>query len=471
MKLLLLLALVSGVERCVSLNVGVPLDGSLNGLLAPGDVAVSGETGAAYVSEFAGLYSAPREAIAKQLNLTEQKFAMARKMAAEMPGHAMKMGCGNITGCQTSEDLDMANLRMGNGMAVKFTGDVQVDFVRSMIAHHAGAVDMCYVLLNTAPEPALSYLCSEIVFHQTTEIRLMSAWLEAQGHAAAACGTNGTNMDCVPECKEDSENAAVMTMHDHKMVMGCGVTGASNPAAGDFITYAAKMHGGMSIDFSCDVVKDFLRSMIPHHSGAVDMCSVLKQYTSESTIDPFLRALCNEIGFAQRGEVAWQTYYLEAHDYEPAVCGTPPTFTTGRCMSECDAHAGHGSHGDMTATTTKAMDHSGHGDMTATTTKAMDHSGHGDMTATTTKAMDPAAAKYHAMSHAELVAEAMRLEAWAKSAIAQRDSSVKQAADCEVKTECAQTSGPGSAKKGPATRVETGVALAIGAIVGAAVRW
>ena len=108
-------------------------------------------------------------------------------------------------------------------------------------------------------------------------------------------------------------------------------------------------------------------------------------------------------------------------------------------MSECDAHAGHGSHGDMTATTTKAM--------------------------------DPAAAKYHAMSHAELVAEAMRLEAWAKSAIAQRDSSVKQAADCEVKTECAQTSGPGSAKKGPATRVETGVAIAIGAIVGAAVRW
>ena len=35
------------------------------------------------------------------------------------------------------------------------------------------------------------------------------------------------------------------------------------------------MHAEMSIRFSCDHSVDFVRSMIPHHKGAVAMCEVL----------------------------------------------------------------------------------------------------------------------------------------------------------------------------------------------------
>ena len=407
-----------------ALNVGVAPGGGANGLLPPDLLQLDGQS--MFEREFQAIYTGPAVTIAEQLNRTRDLYAQAAR-------DAHPMGCGNLT-CTSSKDFDFANTQMGHGMAVKYTGDVQVDFVRSMIAHHAGAVDMCYTLLDTTPEPALSYLCREIVYHQVTEIRLMNSWLEINGHAPAACGANGTNADCKPECAADSEGAAVMAMGNHDMVMGCGVTGTTNPAAADFLTLAMKMHNGMAIDYSCATAKDFLRAMIPHHTGAIAMCSVLTQYT-EGSIDPFLAALCAEIGFAQRGEVAWQTYYLESHSYAPAVCGATPDYSVARCVSECDGH-----------------DHSGHGGHMTATTTSMDHSGHGGhMTTTPAAAGDPSYQKFHAMSHDDLVREAVRLE---------------KAAQAKACT----TSGADTAKKSVSAPVSTGVALALGLVAGAMLR-
>ena len=40
------------------------------------------------------------------------------------------------------------------------------------------------------------------------------------------------------------------------------------------------MHHGMAIRFSGDVATDFVRGMIPHHQGALDMCEVLVEKLS-----------------------------------------------------------------------------------------------------------------------------------------------------------------------------------------------
>ena len=76
------------------------------------------------------------------------------------------------------------NDRMHMGMAIEFSGDPDIDFVRGMIAHHQGAVEMAKVLLEHGSDPELLALAEEIVAAQEAEIAFMEAWLaDNEGHA------------------------------------------------------------------------------------------------------------------------------------------------------------------------------------------------------------------------------------------------------------------------------------------------
>ena len=46
-----------------------------------------------------------------------------------------------------------ANARMHSAMALEFTGNADVDFIRGMIPHRQGTVDMARVVLPMAPTP------------------------------------------------------------------------------------------------------------------------------------------------------------------------------------------------------------------------------------------------------------------------------------------------------------------------------
>lgn len=70
---------------------------------------------------------------------------------------------------------------MHKGMMIKPTGDADVDFVRGMIPHHQGAIDMAKIVLEHGKDPEIKKLAEDVVRAQEGEIAFMQAWLKKHG--------------------------------------------------------------------------------------------------------------------------------------------------------------------------------------------------------------------------------------------------------------------------------------------------
>jgi uncharacterized protein (DUF305 family) len=70
-----------------------------------------------------------------------------------------------------------ANDRMHAGMAIPFSGNADVDFVKGMLPHHQGAVEMAKIVLEHGRDPKVRKLARDIIKAQNTEIAFMKAWL------------------------------------------------------------------------------------------------------------------------------------------------------------------------------------------------------------------------------------------------------------------------------------------------------
>jgi uncharacterized protein (DUF305 family) len=74
-----------------------------------------------------------------------------------------------------------ANARMHQAMDIPYSGNVDVDFVRGMIPHHRGAIDMARVLIEHGRDEQTRRWAQEIIREQEREIREMEEWLRRNG--------------------------------------------------------------------------------------------------------------------------------------------------------------------------------------------------------------------------------------------------------------------------------------------------
>ena len=113
--------------------------------------------------------------------LKTMAFAAAFAFAVPAFAEDMHMDMSKPMGdhSPSSHSFAEANAKMHKDMAIEMTGNADVDFVRSMIPHHQGAIDMAKVELQYGKNPEIRKLAEAVIKAQEAEIAQMNAWLKA----------------------------------------------------------------------------------------------------------------------------------------------------------------------------------------------------------------------------------------------------------------------------------------------------
>jgi uncharacterized protein (DUF305 family) len=167
----------------------------------------------------------------------------------------------------STKAYEKAMVDLMTGMKMPLTGKPDIDFVQGMIPHHQGAIDMAKVALQYGKDAEVKTLAENVIKAQEGEIAVMKAWLGKIDQTAL-----------VTEPKSTTGNEQAM----------------------------ATMMKNMAVPYTGDADVDFLKSMIPHHQGAIDMAKVALQYAK----DPEVLKLAQDVIAAQEAEIAFMTGWL-----------------------------------------------------------------------------------------------------------------------------------------------------------------
>jgi len=105
-------------------------------------------------------------------------LALGLPVLAQETDHSAHKGMATQDAAAPSSQAFLAaNAKMHEAMAIDFTGNADVDFVRGMIAHHQGAIDMAKVELEHGKDAEIRKLAQDIITAQEGEIAMMKEWL------------------------------------------------------------------------------------------------------------------------------------------------------------------------------------------------------------------------------------------------------------------------------------------------------
>ena len=96
-------------------------------------------------------------------------------------GHTTPTAAAQAAETAATKAYREANAKMHRDMDIAFTGDADVDFVRGMIPHHQGAIDMAKVALEHAKDEQIRKWATDVIREQEREIAEMQSWLRKKG--------------------------------------------------------------------------------------------------------------------------------------------------------------------------------------------------------------------------------------------------------------------------------------------------
>lgn len=100
-----------------------------------------------------------------------------RHSSSDVPPHSPDTAAASNS---STTAYQAAMMKMHENQQIEFTGDPDRDFVKHMIPHHQGAIDMARVELHYGRDPEIRKLAEKIIADQQKEIRVMQKWLDTR---------------------------------------------------------------------------------------------------------------------------------------------------------------------------------------------------------------------------------------------------------------------------------------------------
>lgn len=156
-----------------------------------------------------------------------------------------------------------------------------IGFLRDMMTHHAQAVTMSAAVHRRSTDPEVSYLAFDIMTTQQGQLGIMSGWLDLSGQTQSGGET--------------------MAWMGH-----AGDTEMPGMASPDEITELESLP-------EPQMTERFLRLMIDHHRGALEMAS----YATARAESPDVATLAGKMNSGQESEIDLMQDMLVERGHEP----------------------------------------------------------------------------------------------------------------------------------------------------------